>query len=109
MPTKTKKRKRPSALPASKTPEILDVRMTAQFLTISPDMVYALFQRGEVLSRKVGRKWITTKAMVLRWLEHSTQGDTLARQNHALARAIEGGNRTTLFEAMNTGKVRARP
>ena len=35
-------------------------------LTVSADTVYDLFAKGELPGRKVGRKWITTKAAVLR-------------------------------------------
>ena len=48
-----------------------------------------------VSSGQVGRKWITTKAAVLRWIENTSTDDTLAR-------AIQGGG------AMNKGKVRVR-
>ena len=40
-------------------------------LTVSADMVYDLFQRGDLPGWKVGRTWLLTKAAVLRWLEAS--------------------------------------
>lgn len=54
------------------TAEVLDVHMTAQLLTVSPDTVYDLFKRGELPARKVGRKWISTRSAVLRWIECSS-------------------------------------
>ena len=75
--------------------------MAAQFLTVSPDTVYSLFQRGDLPGRKVGRKWVTTKAAVLRWIENSATGD-------ALARALERGDRDALAQAINRGKTRVK-
>ena len=66
------------------------------------DTVYDLFAKGELPGRKVGRKWITTKAAVLRWIENTSTDDTLAR-------AIQGGDMDALTRAMNKGKVRRRP
>ena len=57
--------------------------------------------KGELPGRKVGRKWITTKAAVLRWIENTSTDDTLAR-------AIQGGDVDALARAMNKGKVRVR-
>jgi excisionase family DNA binding protein len=102
MPAKTGSRRRKTATAAPlRTPEVLDVRMAAALLTVSPDTVYELFARGELPGRKVGRKWITTKAAVLRWIESSATEDTLAR-------AIERGDRDALSEALNSGKARIR-
>jgi excisionase family DNA binding protein len=86
---------------------VLDVHMTAQFLTVSADTVYDLFQRGDLPGKKVGRKWLTTKTAVLRWLEQSTKKNgTEAQEDAALARAIENGDREALVAAMHTGKAR---
>jgi len=87
-------------LPA-KIPDILDVAMAAAFLTVSRDTVYRLFQSGQLPGRKVGRKWVTTKAAVIRWLELSSTHDTLAR-------AVENGDREALTKAINEGKVRIK-
>ena len=100
MPTNTK-RKRTTPAPL-RTPEVLDVRATAALLTVSADTVYDLFARGELPGRKVGRKWLTTKAAVLRWIETSAAGDSLAR-------AIESGDTVALARAMNKGKARLKP
>jgi excisionase family DNA binding protein len=75
--------------------------MAAQFLTVSPDTVYSLFQSGELPGRKVGRKWVTTKAAVLRWVESSATDD-------ALARAVQRGDHGALAEAINRGKARVK-
>jgi excisionase family DNA binding protein len=96
--------KRKTAKPEApaRAPDVLDVHGAAALLTVSADTVYDLFAKGELPGRKVGRKWITTKAAVLRWIEASSTDDTLAR-------AIEGGDLDALKNAMNKGKVRVRP
>jgi excisionase family DNA binding protein len=99
VPTATRTKK-PGKEPApARVPEILDVGMAAAFLTVSRDTVYQLFQRGELPGRKVGRKWVTTKAAVVRWLEHSSADDSLAR-------AVERGDRNALAKAISNGKAR---
>jgi excisionase family DNA binding protein len=70
MPAKNQKKRRTRVTP-TRTSEVLDVRMAAELLTVSPDTVYDLFKRGELPGRKVGRKWITTRNAVLRWIESS--------------------------------------
>ncbi len=101
MPAKPKPERPTAKLPA-KSGDVLDVRGTAALLTVSVDTVYDLFAKGEMPGRKVGRKWITTKAAVLRWIENTSTDD-------ALARAIEGGDMKALARAMNKGKVRLKP
>jgi excisionase family DNA binding protein len=68
MPAKLPKKRRTRAT-LTRTSEVLDVRMAAELLTVSPDTVYDLFKRGELPGRKVGRKWLTTRNAVLRWIE----------------------------------------
>ncbi len=68
--SRKKKRRQQNILPFTSS-QILDVGMTAKFLDVSVDTVYTLFKDGELPGRKVGRKWKTTKAAVLRWLENS--------------------------------------
>jgi hypothetical protein len=63
--------------------------------------VYELFKNGELPGRKVGRKWITTKAAVLRWVEQSFMPDNVSR-------AIEQGDREALAAALRSGKVRLK-
>jgi excisionase family DNA binding protein len=58
MPSKTERKKRRAKPSPTKVPEILDVATAAQFLTVSSDTVYSLFQRGELPGRKVGRKFL---------------------------------------------------
>jgi excisionase family DNA binding protein len=99
MPAKPKHK---PAVTAARSPDVLDVHGAAALLTVSADTVYDLFAKGELPGRKVGRKWITTKAAVLRWIETSANNDTLGR-------AIEGGNAEALAKAMNSGKVRVKP
>ena len=101
MPTSTKHERASPTKPA-RSPDILDVHGAAALLTVSADTVYDLFAKGELPGRKVGRKWITTKAAVMRWIEASSTND-------ALARAIDGGDMDALTRAMNKGKVRVKP
>lgn len=100
MPSKPKRKRSAPVIPP-RVLEVLDVRMAAALLTVSADTVYELFASGELPGRKVGRKWITTKAAVLRWIESSSTQDTLTR-------AIERGDRDALAEALNSGKARVR-
>jgi len=51
MPAKNQKKRRTRLMPI-KTSEVLDVRMAAKLLTVSPDTVYDLFKRGELPGRK---------------------------------------------------------
>lgn len=64
--------------------------------------MYDLLRRGDLPGRKVGRKWLTTKTAVLKWLEQSPP----AAQETALARAIAHGDTAALVEAVRTGKAR---
>jgi len=100
MPTRPK-RSRSARVGLPRSPEVLDVQGAAALLTVSADTVYDLFAKGELPGRKVGRKWITTKAAVLRWIENTSTDDTLAR-------AIQGGDIDALTRAMNKGKVRLK-
>jgi len=50
MPTR-KPRKLVLRSPTSKTSEILDVHMTVELLTVSPDTIYDLFKKGELPGR----------------------------------------------------------
>jgi len=101
MPTDTTARKATKPPAAARVPEILDVGLAADFLTVSRDTVYRLFQTGELPGRKVGRKWVTTKAAVIRWLESSSADDSLAR-------AVGRGDHNALTKAISEGKVRIR-
>ena len=83
--------------PAAKTSEILDVHMTAELLTVSPDTIYDLFKKGEL----PGRKWLTTRTAVLRWIKNSAEEDTLAR-------AIEQGDVKALAAALKDGQVQVK-
>jgi excisionase family DNA binding protein len=87
--------------PLAKGSEILDVHMTAELLTVSTDTVYDLFKKGDLPARKVGRKWLTTRSAVLRWIEHSSEQDTLAR-------AFERGDANALAAALTNGQVQVR-
>jgi excisionase family DNA binding protein len=96
-----------SAAPVTgRWPDVLDVHLTAQLLTVSADTVYDLLQRGDLPGHKVGRKWLTTKTAVLQWLEHSATPHPTAAQETALAYAIAHGDTAALVEAVRTGKAR---
>ena len=100
---------RPPTRPAAhagRWPDVLDVHLTAQLLTVSADTVYDLLQRGDLPGRKVGRKWLTTKTAVLKWLEQSATPRPTAAQESALARAIAHGDTAALVDAVRTGKAR---
>jgi excisionase family DNA binding protein len=90
-----------SSIPPQKAREVLDVGMTAELLMVSTDTVYDLLKRGELPGRKVGRKWLTTRSVILRWIESSSEHDSLAR-------AIEGGDKTALTKALTSGKAKVR-
>jgi excisionase family DNA binding protein len=96
----------PTAPATGRWPDVLDVHLTAQLLTVSADTVYDLLQRGDLPGRKVGRKWLTTKTAVLKWLEQSVTSRPTAAQATALAHAIAHGDTAALVEAVRTGKAR---
>jgi hypothetical protein len=101
MPTKPKEKARlRDARP--RIPEVLDVGATALMLMVSVDTVYDFFASGTLPARKVGRKWITTKAAILRWIENTSTDDSLVR-------AIKRGDRDVLAEALNSGAARIKP
>ena len=97
---------RSAARAAGRWPDVLDVHLTAQLLTVSADTVYDLLQRGDLPGRKVGRKWLTTKTAVLKWLEQSATPRPSAAQATALARAIADGDTAALVDAVRTGEAR---
>lgn len=80
---------------------VLDVHGIAALLTVSADTVYDLLASGELPGRKVGRKWISTRAAVLRWIEKTSGTDSEAR-------AIKGGDKDALVRALNKGTARIR-
>ena len=100
MPAKNKKKRR-IRVTSIRTSEVLDVKMTAELLMVSADTIYDLFKRGELPGRKVGRKWLTTRNAVLRWIESSSENNTLAR-------AIERGDRHVITTALESGKVQIK-
>jgi len=101
MPNNSKQNRTSQTTPP-RSPHVLEVHGAAALLTVSADTVYDLFAKGELPGRKVGRKWLTTKSAVLRWIEASSNDDTVGR-------AIESGDIDALTKAMNKGKVRVRP
>src|SRR5277367_5061193 len=101
MPTKPKPRRK-AATPQPRPADVLDVQGAAALLTVSADTVYDLFAKGELPGRKVGRKWITTKAAVLRWIENTSTDDSLVR-------AIKQGKGQALSDALNSGAARIKP
>lgn len=106
MPAKPKT-KSPLRLVRPKLPEVLDVGTTARMLMVSVDTVYDLSASGTLPARKVGRKWITTKAAILRWIENTSTDDTLAR---AITRATAMflPKRSTAVPPASSRKVETR-
>jgi predicted DNA-binding transcriptional regulator AlpA len=88
----------PSLFP-TRDPDILDLRATAQRLGISTHAVYTLFKKGELPRRKVARRWLTTRELVMGWLNSASEQDTLAR-------AIANGDQNALTTALKSGKSR---
>lgn len=101
MPSKTDTKAR-LRMVQPRSRDVLDVHMTAALLTVSVDTVYDLFASGDLPARKVGRKWITTKAAILRWIENTSTDDSLAH-------AIKRGDGNILAEALNSGAARVKP
>jgi hypothetical protein len=61
-----------------------------------------LTRTSEVLNvRKVGRKWLTTRNALLRWIESSSENNTLAK-------AIERGDRHVITTALKSGKAQIK-
>ena len=102
MPAKLPKKRRTRAT-LTTTSKVLDIRMAAELLTVSPDTVYDLFKRGELPGRKVGRsrKWLTTRNALLRWIASSSENNTLTR-------AIERGDRHVITNALKSGKAQIK-
>jgi hypothetical protein len=53
MPPSSPSRQRPLGRTAPRFPEVLDVHLAVQLLTVSADTIYDLFQRGDLPGRKV--------------------------------------------------------
>ena len=106
MPSPSRPSPRPAVLAAGRWPDVLDVHLTAQLLTVSADTVYDLLQRGDLPGRKVGRKWRTTQAAVLQWLEQSATPRSTTAPETALARAMAHGDTAALVDAVRTGQAR---
>jgi excisionase family DNA binding protein len=80
---------------------VLDVEGMAALLTVSVDTVYDLLKSGQLPGRKVGRKWLTTRAAVMRWIEESLQAETAQR-------AFDIGDKAALTKALQSGAVRVK-
>jgi DNA-binding GntR family transcriptional regulator len=63
--------------------------------------LFFIVRKGDLPARKVGRKWLTTYTAVLRWVEHSSEQDTIVR-------AIANGDREVLAAALKAGTVRVK-
>jgi excisionase family DNA binding protein len=113
MPKKRRNmRAQPRRKAATRKPDILDVHGIAALLTVSTDTVYELLQSGELPGRKVGRKWLTTRNAVMRWVEQSMETETAHRAaragDKAALRAIESGDKAALAKALQLGAVRVK-
>jgi excisionase family DNA binding protein len=68
--------------------DILDVDDVCSLLRIERRTCYRLFASGTLPGKKIGKRWLTTRAAVYRWLDSSTdQRDA----NTALLDQIENG------------------
>jgi excisionase family DNA binding protein len=91
--------KKPTSRAAAvRTFDVLDVEMTAPLLMVSADTVYDLFKSGELPGRKIGRKWMTTRGAVLRWIERSAA-------EHTRARALGHGDKQARHNARHPGRA----
>jgi excisionase family DNA binding protein len=101
MPNKRQKKRPHARKAASRKSDILDVHGAAALLMVSADTVYELLKSGQMPGRKVGRKWITTRSAVMRWIEGSL--DLAATQ-----RAIENSDKAAITKALQSGVVRVK-
>lgn len=90
---------------APRKPDVLHVPGIAALLGVSADTVYDLLASGQLPGRKVGRKWLTTRSAVMRWIEDSVAADTTHR---ATQRAINIGDKAALAKALQSGAVRVK-
>ena len=80
---------------------MLDVHGIAALLTVAVDTVYDLLKSGQLPGRKVGRKWLTTRAAVMRWIEQSLEAETAQR-------AFNINDKAALTKALQSGAVRVK-
>jgi hypothetical protein len=106
LPPPSRPSSRPTAHAAGRWPDVLDVHLTAQWLTVSADTVDALLQRRDLPGRTVDRTWLITTTAVLQWLEQSPTPRPTTAQETVLAHAIAHGDTAALMEAVRTGQVR---
>jgi excisionase family DNA binding protein len=96
----------------SRQSDVLNVRGIAALLTVSTDTVYDLLASGQLPGRKVGRKWLSTRNAVMRWIEQSMAAETAHRASRsgddAALQAIEQGDRAALAKALQSGAVRVK-
>jgi hypothetical protein len=88
-------------LPLLKAPEILDVPMAVELLTVPLETIDALLKKAELPGRNVDRKWLPTRSAVQRWVESTSEKDLLAR-------AIQPRERHALAAALKTGQVQIK-
>jgi hypothetical protein len=102
MPAKNQKKCRIRSMP-TRTSEVLDVRMAAELLTVSADTVYDLFKSsaGSFPAGKSVANGSPPGNALLRWIESSSENNTLAR-------AVERGDRHVITTALKSGKVQIK-
>jgi excisionase family DNA binding protein len=112
MPDKRVKKMAHGRQAAKPKPGILDVHGVAALLMVSADTVYELLKSGQMPGRKVGRKWLTTRNAVMRWVEESVAAEKVHRARQSsdteVLRAIETGDRTSIAKALQSGIVRVK-
>jgi hypothetical protein len=79
MPPSSPSRQRPLGRTAPRFPEVLDVHLAVQLLTVSADTIYDLFQRGDLPGRKVAHHQ-NGGAQVAGTVHHATDGGRAGRR-----------------------------
>ena len=101
MPKKRTSKKHHPRKAAPQKPDVLHVPGIAALLGVSADTIYDLLASGQLPGRKVGRKWLTTRSAVMRWMEESVQAETAQR-------AFATGDKAALTKALQSGAVRVK-
>lgn len=101
MPKKRASKRHSSRKTGGQKTDVLHVPGIATLLGVSHDTVYDLLASGQLPGRKVGRRWLTTRSAVMRWIEDSVAADTTQR-------AIDAGDKAALTKALQSSAVRIK-
>jgi excisionase family DNA binding protein len=84
-------------------PEILNVEAAAKLLNVSIRTMRHIFASKQIPNRKVGKRFLTSKSAVLKWL---VDGD--GNNDDLLIRSIESGDKKAITDLLKPGvKVKA--